>query len=307
MPFVEQGTNVTLSALIRDLLGNLADWDASPAPTITMRTLAGVALSGYPTAVGIVHDSLANYHYVWACGLTQATGTYQAYWFGKVNGEDYSGIETVEVVAPGTVPGPGIVTLAEALSLLGVTAGTTDATWVSRLLDGISAEMRRLCRRGFEGEATTYTETLTLRGARIFTLPHSPVSSITSITRVYLDGSADEAYDSTEYLLEDAETGRVRLGVYSGPNAWPDDWGGAGACYVRVVYVVTGEIPAPIVTACLSWLRTRWDAWAVRADLAGYKTGGDAENYFASLIGRPPRDVARAIASYYHATGGGVV
>jgi hypothetical protein len=202
-----------------------------------------------------------------------------------------------------------IVPLADALTELGLTSGTQAATDAGRILNAVSAEIRRICRRGFEGSKTTYTaELYRLRGALEFNLLHTPVESITSITRVYLDGSADEAYDTTEYLLENAETGHVRLGTYYGPRAWPRHWSrDRGPDYVKVTYAATGEIPDPISNATYEWLKARYATWNERSDLAAYKTGDDSENYFASLAGLPPHNVARALALYHHNTGGGVV
>lgn len=201
-----------------------------------------------------------------------------------------------------------IVTLADTLTELGLTAPSADATKAGRILDAVSSEIRRLCRREFEGAEATYTaEMYRLRGVREFNLLHTPVKSITSIARTYLDGSVDEAYLSTEYRIEDSTAGHVRLGTSYGPRDWPEDWSYGGPECVRVTYKTTGAVPAEITLACLEWVHNRWTTWGERADLAGYKTGDDEESYFASLAGRPSHNVARALGLNYHASGGGVV
>lgn len=209
-----------------------------------------------------------------------------------------------------------IVAITDALAELGITAGTAAATDVARINGAISGEIRRICRREFEGAQTAYTETMRIRRMWEFNLPHTPVAEIDSITRVYLDGSADEPYTSDSYMLEDSETGLVRLGVYFGPRAWatdvaPNDGSSrfplGAPDYVSVAWKTTGEIPAPITLASIQWLKARWANWDGRWDLMQYKTGEDMERYDPALVGVMPHDVARALALYHHSTGGGVV
>jgi hypothetical protein len=259
----------------------------------------GAVVGGPYAIVGTLALAASQTAYAFADAAGEPTSWYRWRYRSAdgLNSGAYSTPETADA---------GIITLADALAELGVTAATADATRVRHLVDGISSEIRKLCRRGFEGAATTYTETIRIRGALEFTLPHGPITSITSIAQTYVDGSEDEAYAADEYLIEDLDRCRVRLGTYFGPRAWPRDWA-RGPEYVKVVWTVTGEIPADVTLAAYQWLKARWGTWNDRPDLAGYKTGDDSESYFGALIGRMPRDVARALSLYYHATGGGPV
>jgi hypothetical protein len=189
---------------------------------------------------------------------------------------------------------PSLIEFEVFRDFLGVAADATEVDDVSRLLDAICAEARRLTRRDFEGdEGGSYSEIYRIRGEREFTLPHVPVASITSINRVYFDGTEDAAYEATEWRLEDAARGLVRLGFT--------------AEYIRVVYRTTGEIEAQVPQAVLEWGKARWDDRDRVPILASYRTGDDAESYFEALAGRPPGDVMRALLGVRHATGGGVV
>jgi len=179
---------------------------------------------------------------------------------------------------------------------LGVAADAVEVDDVSRLLDAICAEIRRLARRSFEGdEGGAYDRVLRIREELEFTLPEVPVAAITSIAPAYFDGTFGDVAETTEWRLEDAARGVVRV-------TFREE-------YVRVIWSTTGEMPAQIPQATLDWGKARW---AMRDQpsprLAGYKTGDDAETYFAAdVAGRPPDDVARAILEVRHATGGGVV
>lgn len=196
---------------------------------------------------------------------------------------------------------------------LGVAAADPLEADTYRLLDAICVTVRRLTRRAFEGdEGGSYTQVIRIRGAREFTLPHVPVRAIASIARVRFDGTVDDPYATTDWRLEDAARGRVRLlpgaSAWAGPMAFRSrdaNWGGPE--YVQAVWTTTGEIPADLPQAVLDWGKARWDVRDQNPALASYKTGEDAESYFASLAGKPPADVMRAVLGSRHATGGGVV
>lgn len=189
---------------------------------------------------------------------------------------------------------PSLVEFEVFRDYLGVAADDPAVDDVSRLLDAICAEVRRITRRDFEGdEGGSYDEIYRVWGAREFTLPHVPVAAITSINQVYFDGTEDAAYAADEWRLEDVARGVIRLGFT--------------AEYIRVIYRTTGEIEAQVPQAVLEWSKARWDRRDRDPMLASYKTGDDAESYFEALAGRPPGDVARALLGVRHATGGGPV
>lgn len=192
---------------------------------------------------------------------------------------------------------------------LGVGATDPEVDDASRLFDAIAAEIKRLTRRDFEGdEGGSYNEVIRLDGASEFTLPHVPVEAVTSINRVYYDGTEDDVYETTLWRLESAARGRVSLrpcGV-----SWPHDHDyhdHRGPELVRVLWTTTGEIPAALPVAFLEWGKDRWDAREQSGALAAYTTGQDSETYFAMLAGRPPRSAMLAILGARHATGGGKI
>jgi hypothetical protein len=88
---------------------------------------------------------------------------------------------------------PPIVPLADALAHLGITPGADPAVdnKVSGLLDAISAEVRRITRRGFEGTPTVYDEVLHVADAATVVLPHAPVTEVLAVRRTYFDGTED--------------------------------------------------------------------------------------------------------------------
>lgn len=178
---------------------------------------------------------------------------------------------------------------------LGVEADDPQEADVERLYDAIGAEIRRITRRALEGEAATYDEILRLHGAREFQLRHVPVEAVTSINRVRFDATEDDPYEATQWRLEDAPTGRIRLADSLSPE------------YVRVIWTVTGEIPAQLPEAYLEWGKARWDDKDRPAALASYQTGDDAESYFASLAGKAPSPVMVVLVGLAHRTGGGPV
>lgn len=206
-----------------------------------------------------------------------------------------------------------IIPLADALTILGVEEETPDADRVSVLLNAMSDELRERTNRAFEGETTAYDETIRIRGAGEFRVSHVPVDPEEDITLtpLYFDGTEAAALLSTEYRLEDAAMGRFRIrpgATYLGRQllddeplqpSWPE--------YIRAEYSVTGELPESVRGAIHDWLR---DAWAKKdrpSDLASYATGEDEESYFASLTGRPPAALQRALVLAWRPREGGVI
>jgi len=195
-----------------------------------------------------------------------------------------------------------LVSLEDALAFVGVAADAPAATTVALMLDAISEEMRRLTRRAFERTGTDYVQVLRIDASREFVVPQVPIDLEMPIIvqPVLFDGSVLFTLDPTEYRVEDAARGRLRILEYV--------WHRTIQIYRRYDYVqvswsTTGEIPATIRLGALTWLK---DSWIHRNDnraLAGYQTGKDAETYFPNMIGVPPRSVARALLGYWHAPG----
>ena len=195
---------------------------------------------------------------------------------------------------------------------------------VSRLFDAITKAVHRITRRAYEGdEGGSYDQVIRIRGAREFTLPYAPIRVVTSITRVFFDGTEETPYVATDWRVEDPILGRLRLNP--GFNAWlihgrleeQDDsamwplgrpvdhqWGGPD--YVRVVWTTTGEIPADVVQATLDWGRIRWNERDRDPELQQYRTGVDLERYF-DKAGKVPHAVVLALLGDRHSSFNGVV
>jgi hypothetical protein len=184
---------------------------------------------------------------------------------------------------------PSLIEVEVVADRLAVVPDTTDWDDLVRLTAAVSSAIRRMTRRAFEGdEGGTYDEIIRLHGSQEFTLPNVPVQSVTSIQRVSYDGTADDAWPTTDWRLEDAARGRVSIR--------------RGAQRVRVIYRTTGDIPEHISQAAADWIAARWAARPLGAGQTGYKTGEDAETWSAERVGRPPTDVAIALGLETHVT-----
>lgn len=99
------------------------------------------------------------------------------------------------------------------------------------------------------------------------------------------------------WRLEDSQRGRIALRT--------------DADYLRVVYRVTGEVPAPIRQAALEWLSASWqrlpDATPDDPELASQSSDGWSESYREIPVAPTPPKVGAAITSYWHATTGGPI
>ncbi len=119
---------------------------------------------------------------------------------------------------------PPIVELDAALGHLGITPGaapSVDAK-VSALLDAISAEVRRITRRGFEGVPTVYDEVLRVAGAATVILPHSPVTEVLAVRETYFDGT-EEALLDARVVTDGASTALAATAAFGATNLKVDD------------------------------------------------------------------------------------
>ena len=93
---------------------------------------------------------------------------------------------------------PPIVELDTALGHLGITPEADPAVdaRVSSLLDAISAEVRRITRRAFEGGPTVYDEVLRVADAATVVLPHAPVTEVLAVRETYFDGTEEAILDA---------------------------------------------------------------------------------------------------------------
>lgn len=212
-----------------------------------------------------------------------------------------------------------IVTLERALAYVHVAADAPEATDVSGMLDAISAEVRSLTNRALEGgDGADYDEIIRIDRQQEFYLTQVPVDpdQPITITPVLFDGTELDTLDTTQWRLEDAATGRIRV------LATMRGWAGGDAIqspphrlarydsgpeYVHATWSTTGSVSPALTFGILEWLKTRWDARTTPPHLAGYVTGKDAETYFAGLIGSVPPSVARAIIGSWHPSNGGVI
>jgi hypothetical protein len=159
VPIIEQDAVGNLDAVVADYLGDAADWDVSPAPTVTVQTLLGVAQAGFPSTT-IVHDGLGLYHYVWNVPIGQTIATYNVHFIGYVGGALWDGWDTVEVVAAGTAPTTGLCTLADARQIthLDNPTNTADDADLLVLIDRVTDLIHTMIDRYFlQDDAATYT------------------------------------------------------------------------------------------------------------------------------------------------------
>lgn len=138
--------------------------------------------------------------------------------------------------------------------------------------------------------------------------------SIEPATRyAHVSGDAGVEVDgSPTWRVDSAARGRIELRPTTG--SWQADIG-ILARYLRITYRATGAIPADLVQACLDWLKDAWendvDNPAAGQELASQSSDSWSESYAVPLPNdatrKPPPDVVRALAGYYHATGGGPI
>lgn len=197
-----------------------------------------------------------------------------------------------------------IAELEVVLHRLGVDPDSEDADDVARLLNAVSKSFRRRTNRGFEGEPTTYTETVMATEFGELLLTHTPVQSITSLTALYADNTPGPIVATSDYHVDRSERGLVLL--HQSPA-------GQGRPYRRrysVVYTVTGDITAEAQQAVEDWVAARWADRSRDPRLASYSTGADSESYDTRLAGMPPAEVAEVISGLYVSltgAGGGVI
>lgn len=197
---------------------------------------------------------------------------------------DFNGTED-EILEPRVVTGGASTTLAAAA---GVGATNLKLASVDDLVigthlhigSGASGEVVRLTSVGTAGAGGTGVDVEpALRYAQADTTP------------------AIEVAGSIYWRLELPRRGRVRLSRRTE--------------YARFTWRVSGEIPAYVEQAFLTWLKTDWEAQinapADAPELASQSSDAWSESYVAdettSITRRPPPAVARMLAGYFHPSG----
>lgn len=215
-----------------------------------------------------------------------------------------------------------IVALEDALRWLGITDPESDDAWVAgQMLDAMSAGVRTLANRDFEGDDGDHDHDQVIRIYRQpeFLLPAVPVDPDAPITIIPLlfDGTELTELEASQWRLEDAATGRIRILATLRRAGLESDAIAAGSRfptrydpapdYVRVTWSTTGAIPATVRYGILAWLKETFRSQEVPVHLAGYQTGKDAETYFPGVVGTVPPAIARAILNSWQPTNGGVI
>lgn len=142
---------------------------------------------------------------------------------------------------------PPIVALDDALGHLGITPGADPAVdaKVSALLDAISAEVRRLTRRAFEGTATVYDEVLRLAGETVAILPNSPVTAVLAVRQIHFDGTEEEILEPRD-VTDGASTALAAAASVGATNLKLDSV--AGLAVGTALRIGTG-VPREVVRA----------------------------------------------------------
>lgn len=305
MPKVTQGASVALTANPQTAQGDAQD---SSDLELTIVDANDDVLAGFPvSAPSITHPGFGDYAYTFACPIDLPVQTLRAIWSGTGDTDEgpVYGEDLIVVLAHGTVvvdPGAGIVSLEDALDTLGLTsdAGAQDDR-VARLLNAVSAEIRRMTRRGFEGDVTSYDEIVAVADDGYVRLPHVPVFAVTSLAHVHFDGTEDDVYLATRWRVENADTGLVLLfGDYC--RHWRSCCHGPRR--VRAIWAVTGEITADIEQAALEWIADRWTSRR-RGRMTSRSNGVVSESW--GPLGPPPPGVGRTIAGYFTSSSGGPI
>lgn len=90
-----------------------------------------------------------------------------------------------------------LIPFEDALARCGVAENAAEAPEVLTLLNAVSAEIREMTRRAFEGAAACYDVVYDVAGGAL-TLPHVPVTDLLSVRAVAWDGTEDDIYDPTD-------------------------------------------------------------------------------------------------------------
>ena len=185
---------------------------------------------------------------------------------------DTTGASTAGVTLTNNSTFVGLAPLADLKAYIGET-GTSNDLELARLLRVAASRIEGACgKEPGDFLSQTFTETLNPTGDPSVYLKNGPVSSVTSVTRIFNDGST-EAVASTDYRF-DPKTGEVRLIVdedaqwlYGSRHYQADDWilrsrGFAkGFRSVQVVYVAgytPTTMPYDLQQAAIEIARELW-------------------------------------------------
>jgi hypothetical protein len=202
-----RGTTYDWPAFIRDNIGELAD--AQSLQVEIRDDLTDTVQTGFPQDLSgtIVHDGVGMYHVPWAIPVDQELGLYYAYWTGTVDGVAVAGVDTLNVVLPGTIDasleGPGFSYLTpERLRTLRL--GVSWTNWsdleLAELIADASAEANAYCNVPLEGSFSFLGGTVTEEHTwRLPDHPYDPgqtriyprVANVISVDEVQLQLSAN--------------------------------------------------------------------------------------------------------------------
>lgn len=242
---IEQGSAGTLSAVITDYIGDAVDFDVSPAPTVTVQTLLGVAQTGFPAT--LTHDGLGLYHYDWSVPLAQTIATYDVNWLGYVGGSAYSGWDTVEVVAAGSIPTTPPATaigayasLTSAKARLGI-PDTADDSLIQSLCDQANQYIETFTGRVLAPVPVLSTTLASPAGAGATSVIVSSATNAAPGMRIVL-GTLGGSVEAANIAASYASGTTLPL---SAPEGLGAAWGGLGASYgsglgVNTAYLFDG-------------------------------------------------------------------
>ena len=192
---VEQGDTVTITPTW--VLG--ADGDAPP--TVDVKTLAGVSLAGFPTAVGLGHPGVGLYNYPWAVGGAQAVGGYEVVFLCAVGGVPAVDVSRVDVV---TAPSTFLCALADVRALTHVDnpTNTADDATLTDLMESATDLIHTITGRYFlADDGATYYFDGQWANPWIIPIPRG-IRTVTSIkVRTGTGTALSAALGATEYCI----------------------------------------------------------------------------------------------------------
>jgi hypothetical protein len=289
---VEQGDTITLAVSTVDALGAAAD---SADLQLTIRTVAGVDLSGFPLSAGIVHPGAGSYTYDWACPAGQAVATYQVLWFGNTD-IPFATASPLDVRSPG---GVYLNTLADirAVTHLDHSTDTDDDADLVKFQAESRDLIHTLTGRYFLPiDAGTYTFDGQWDDPTSLRVPWGVRNITTLKIRGGGTGSAQTQLDPSTYAIRPSEMDRAP-GEPGTVIQLSYPWSYTFALYGSDVIEVVGDFGYAAVPPTIQRIdrATILRAWRARASGMGESLGGDVASFISWAMTKEDRQLLEGV------------